>query len=65
VPKNPGRYNPLGKPTLVAQRKDVVLKRMQETGMINSRQYKKLRNHPVKVVPVNQAPTIWPISAAS
>jgi len=56
VPKNPGRYNPLGKPALVAQRKDVVLKRMQETGMINSRQYKKLRSQSVKVVPVNQAP---------
>ena len=56
VPKNPGRYNPLGKPNLVAGRRDVVLKRMLELGKISRRQYKSLRTHPVKVVQHNQAP---------
>ncbi|HPX60682.1 MAG TPA: PBP1A family penicillin-binding protein [Deltaproteobacteria bacterium] len=56
VPKNPGRYNPLGKPALVAQRRDVVLKRMLDLGVINQRSYRKLRSQSVTVVQHNQAP---------
>lgn len=56
IPKNPGRYNPLGKPALVAGRKGVVLKRMLDTGMISAKQYKNLLGRAVKVVPPNQAP---------
>lgn len=56
APKNPGRYNPLGKPSMVAGRRDVVLKRMAELKMITPQQKKELRAHPVSVVPPGQAP---------
>ena len=56
VPKNPGRYNPLGKPAAVTGRRDVVLKRMTDLGMITSRQRKNLRAHPPSIVPPGQAP---------
>jgi len=55
VPKNPGRYNPLGKPAVVAQRKDVILKRMLDLEWIDAKQHKALRSTAVKVVPHNQA----------
>ena len=42
VPKNPGSYNPLGKPAAVTGRRDVVLKRMVDLGMITPRRQKKL-----------------------
>jgi 1A family penicillin-binding protein len=56
VPKNPGRYNPLGKPADVAQRKNTVLGRMAELEIITRRQEQKLRSQPVKAVPQGQAP---------
>lgn len=43
VPKNPGRYNPLGKAANVTQRRDVVLKRMVDLNMITPRQKQRLR----------------------
>ena len=56
VQKNPGRYNPLGKAALVTGRRDVVLKRMEELGMITLRQKQQLRAHPPAVVKPGQAP---------
>ena len=56
VPKNPGRYNPLGKPADVGRRRDVVLKRMVDLNVITPRQQKSLRAHPPTIVPPNQAP---------
>lgn len=56
VPKNPGRYNPLGKPADVSRRRDVVLKRMTDIKMITPRQKKSLRARRVPVVPPGQAP---------
>jgi len=43
VPKNPGRYNPLGKPADVEQRRNTVLARMAELKMISGLQERQLR----------------------
>ena len=56
VPKNPGRYNPLGKPSLVTKRRDVVLSRMVDMNMISRQQQKYLRAHPATVIKPGQAP---------
>lgn len=56
VPKNPGRYNPLGKPANVAGRRDVVLKRMVELNVITSRQRQTLRAHPAAAHEPGKAP---------
>ncbi|RII24954.1 MAG: penicillin-binding protein [Geobacter sp.] len=56
VPKNPGRYNPLGKPADVGRRRDVVLKRMVDLKVITPRQQKTLRAHPPSIIPPDQAP---------
>jgi len=56
VQKNPSCYNPLGKPTNVTGRRDVVLKRMEDLNMITPRQRKTLRAHPPSVVKPGQAP---------
>jgi penicillin-binding protein 2D len=55
VQKNPGRYNPLGKPADVAIRRGVVLTRMADLKMISPDQLKKLRANPPTVVPAGQA----------
>jgi penicillin-binding protein 2D len=55
VPKNPGRYNPLGKPSAVTGRRDVVLRRMADLGMITPRHRKTLRAHPPSIVQPGQA----------
>jgi 1A family penicillin-binding protein len=60
VPKNPGRYNPLGKSADVSQRRDVVLKRMVDVKMISSGQQQRLRARAAQVVPRSQAP--WYLS---
>ena len=56
VQKNPSRYNPLGKPVNVTGRRDVVLKRMEDLGMISSLQRQTLRANPPPVVKPGQAP---------
>lgn len=56
VPKNPGRFNPLGKPADVAQRKNTVLGRMAELEIITRQQEQKLRSQSVKAVPPGQTP---------
>ncbi len=55
VPKNPGRYNPLGKPSVVAERRGVVLKRMADLKLITPGQLTSLRTHPPTVLPPGQA----------
>ncbi len=56
VQKNPSRYNPLGKSAQVTGRRDIVLKRMLDLGMISIRQRKTLRANPPSVVKPGQAP---------
>ena len=56
IPKNPVRYNPLAKPADVGWRRAVVLKRMFDVGVINSRQYRQLRTHSAAPVQSNRAP---------
>jgi len=56
VQKNPSRYNPLGKAAHVTGRRDIVLRRMEELGMITPGLRKQLRAHPPAVVKQGQAP---------
>ncbi|NVN98907.1 MAG: PBP1A family penicillin-binding protein [Geobacteraceae bacterium] len=56
VPKNPGRYNPLGDPAKVNTRRDVVLKRMVDLKMISEKVKKKLRSQQVKYAMQSQTP---------
>ncbi len=56
TPKSPGSYNPLGKPSRVTARRDVVLKRMVELNMISRRKLQSLRAHPPRIIPPPQAP---------
>lgn len=56
VPKNPGRYNPLGKPAEAGQRRAVVLKRMVDVGLLSNRQMQQVLRQPTAPVPRNQAP---------
>ncbi|MBI5444914.1 MAG: PBP1A family penicillin-binding protein [Deltaproteobacteria bacterium] len=56
VPKNPGRYNPLGDRAKLAARRDVVLKRMVDVGVITPREQQGLRARPAAVSPPAQAP---------
>jgi len=56
IPKNPGRYNPLGKPDSVANRRAVVLKRMVELNMITPGYRQTLQASPSAVFKPAQAP---------
>jgi len=56
VPKAPSRYNPLGKPAKIRDRKNLVLKRMRELKMITAAQEKALRVQPIAVVQPAEAP---------
>lgn len=56
TPKSPGNYNPLGKPSRVTARRDVVLKRMVELNMISRKKQRDLRAHPPAIIPPAQAP---------
>jgi 1A family penicillin-binding protein len=56
IPKNPGRYNPLGESKKVVLRRDVVLKRMVETNAITPRYRDQLRAQQVRFSPRSQAP---------
>lgn len=55
IPKNPGRYNPLGESKRVVLRRDIVLKRMVETGMITPRYKEQLRAQQVTFMQHGQA----------
>ena len=57
VPKNPARYNPLGPPAEVEQRRNTVLRRMAELSLITARREEQLRAQrlePVRPGPVPQ-----------
>ncbi len=56
VPKNPGRYNPFGKPAAVAGRRDVVLKRMEDLQLISPQRKLALQAHGAATRPLGQAP---------
>jgi 1A family penicillin-binding protein len=56
VPKNPGRYNPFGKPVDVAGRRDVVLKRMEDLQLISPQRKLALQAHGAATRPLGQAP---------
>ncbi len=56
VPKAPSRYNPLGEPSRVKGRRDLVLSRMAELKMITRRQKQSLSARPVSVVKPGEAP---------
>jgi 1A family penicillin-binding protein len=56
VPKNPARYNPLGKPADVEQRRNTVLKRMAELSMITVRREEQLRAQPLEPTRPGPAP---------
>ncbi len=57
VPKAPGVYNPRGPGARVTARRDLVLGRMVELGMISRAKQQKLRTHPPSVIPVASAPS--------
>ena len=56
VPKNPGRYNPSAKSADVAKRRNTVLARMLELGMLTSRQEQTLRAQPIKPAKPSEVP---------
>jgi 1A family penicillin-binding protein len=56
VPKAPARYNPLGKPAVIRDRKNLVLKRMTKLKMITPSLEKQLRVKPIAVVQPGEAP---------
>ncbi|WP_224960016.1 penicillin-binding protein 1A [Geomonas subterranea] len=55
VPKNPGRYNPLGDLAKVSLRRSVVLKRMLDVKMISAQQKRAIEAHPATVIKPGQA----------
>ena len=57
VPKNPGRYNPLGDITKVSARRNLVLNRMVELKMITASHKAKVASHPASVTKRGQAPS--------
>jgi 1A family penicillin-binding protein len=56
VPKNPGRYNPFGKPVEVAGRRDLVLKRMEDLHLISPQRKLALQAHGAATRTMGQAP---------
>jgi 1A family penicillin-binding protein len=56
VPKNPGRYNPLGDTAKVSARRSTVLKRMLDVNMITAAQKRAIEAHPATVIKAGQAP---------
>jgi len=57
VPKNPGRYNPLGNLAKVSARRNLVLNRMVDLKMITAAQKQTLVAHPASVTKAGQAPS--------
>ena len=56
VPKAPARYNPLGKPAITRDRKNLILKRMAQLKMITPGREKQIRVQPIAVVKPGEAP---------
>lgn len=57
VPKNPGRYNPLGDVAKVSARRSLVLNRMVALNMITPAHRKKIESNPATVIRGGQAPS--------
>ncbi|HMK65934.1 MAG TPA: PBP1A family penicillin-binding protein [Thermodesulfobacteriota bacterium] len=55
VPKAPNRYNPLGDPVKIRDRRNLVLKRMADLNMISSGQEQSLKNKPISVIKPGEA----------
>ena len=55
IPKNPGRYNPLGKPADVARRRSIVLQRMTDVGALSASQLRQQISHTAAPIPPNRA----------
>lgn len=56
IPKNPARYNPLGKPVDVSKRRSIVLQRMSEVGALSASQLRQQNSQTVAPTPPNRAP---------
>lgn len=56
VPKNPSRYNPFGKPSDVVQRREIVLKRMEELHILTAQKRLELQRHGAAARTLGQAP---------
>lgn len=56
VPKNPSRYNPLGEASAAGGRRNVVLARMAELGIISRKKMLNLSARPVTYVKPGEAP---------
>lgn len=56
IPKNPARYNPLGKTSAAGGRRNVVLARMAELKMITQKKKNSLSARPVTFVKPGEAP---------
>lgn len=56
VPKNPGRYNPFGKPADVLGRRSVVLARMVDLNLLTPERKQALQAQPNPARPLGQAP---------
>ncbi len=56
VPKAPGRYNPLGEPAKIRDRRNLVLRRMVELKMITPGQGQKLGSRLISVIKPGEAP---------
>jgi 1A family penicillin-binding protein len=56
VPKAPGRYNPLGNRAAVSARRNLVLSRMAELGIITQRQKQRLGAQPIVTARRSEAP---------
>ena len=56
VPKNPSRYNPLGKTEHIAARCDVVLKRLVDLKLISAQQRQEYWQHPAVVQAPGRVP---------
>ena len=56
VPKAPARYNPLGNNVAVSARRNIVLSRMAELGLITQKQKRTLGRQPIVTARRNEAP---------
>ncbi|MBI4767863.1 MAG: PBP1A family penicillin-binding protein [Deltaproteobacteria bacterium] len=56
IPKAPTRYNPLGDPAKIRDRRNLVLRRMLDLKMIPLDQGQKLMNRPVSIIKPGEAP---------
>jgi 1A family penicillin-binding protein len=57
IPKAPSRYNPLGEPAKIRDRRNLVLQRMVELKMIPPELGGKLRSRPISIIKPGEAPS--------